>query len=535
MYYLKSNAIAEPLVNQWYAAVHLLSPSMAAMIFAHSHIKIMSSYVASPQMHELACAHPETKGGPFIDYPTRRVAEVRDLLEKTKQVVSHYLSFAESVTNLHKLLESHPRGMSLEPLYSQVPDELRGFVELYYDVANRPHFRFIEQFLYDSDLNTAPLQSVLFSLVHQDYRPFCLSTPRIRTDEVSIVKPFSDAFYDQLFSSRERSLTKDELTQLMTSALEPSDQNSAAQANFLNLFGTEKPAPKCTRLTADEPLRIRYFGHACVLIESQSCTILFDPVFSYAYPSDIPRFTYADLPEKIDYVVLTHTHQDHVLLEHLLQIRYKIGCVVVPANAIGALQDPSLKIMLNNLGFNSVMTLHEFDKISIPGGYIQGLPFMGEHADLHIQSKIIYLVHIEGTKIMCAADSNNLEHRVYEKVYQIIGDIDVLFIGMECTGAPLSWLYQPMLLTSLTREADQSRRLDGSNFERAKLMVDLFHCKQVYVYAMGQEPWLNYVMGINYTPTSLPMVESDKLVAYCKDKHIKAARLFGSETIPWLG
>ena len=102
MYYLKSNAIAEPLINQWYASVHLLSPSMAAMIFAHSHIKIMSSYLASPQMHELACSHPETKGGPFIDYPTRRVDEVRDLLEKTKQVVSHYLSFAESVTSLHQ-------------------------------------------------------------------------------------------------------------------------------------------------------------------------------------------------------------------------------------------------------------------------------------------------------------------------------------------------------------------------------------------------------------------------------------------------
>ena len=534
MYYLKSNAIAEPLVNQWYAAVHLISPSMAAMIFAHSHIKIMSSYIASPQMHELACAHPETKGGPFIDYPTRRVDEVRDLLEKTKQVVSHYLSFAESVTNLHQLLESHPRGMSLEPLYSQVPNELRGFVELYYDVANRPHFRFIEQFLYESSLNTAPLQSFLLSIIHQDYRPFCMSTPRLKKDEVSIVKPFSDVFYDQLFSSRERSLSKDDLTQLMTKALERSDQDAAAQANFLNLFGTEKPAQKHTPLAADEPVRIRYFGHACVLIESRTCTILFDPVFSYDYPSDIPRFTYADLPEKIDYVVLTHTHQDHVILEHLLQIRYKIACVVVPANVIGALQDPSLKILLNNLGFNSVMTLNEFDKISIPEGYIQGFPFMGEHADLHIQSKMIYLVQIEGTKIMCAADSNNLEPRVYEKVHQITGDIDVLFIGMECLGAPLSWLYQPVLLTPITREVDQSRRLDGSNFERAKLMVENFHCKQVYVYAMGQEPWLNYIMGIHYTPTSLPIVESDKLLAYCKDKGIVAARLYGSETIPLL-
>ena len=156
---------------------------------------------------------------------------------------------------------------------------------------------------------------------------------------------------------------------------------------------------------------------------------------------------------------------------------------------------------------------------------------MGEHADLHIQSKLIYLVQLETTKIMCAADSNSLERRVYEKVHQITGDVDILFIGMECAGAPLSWLYQPVLLTTLTREVDQSRRLDGCNFEKAKVMVDIFRCKHVYVYAMGQEPWLNYIMGINYTPTSLPIVESDKLVAYCKDKNIIAARLFGSETI----
>ncbi|MDP3560890.1 MAG: MBL fold metallo-hydrolase [Legionellaceae bacterium] len=531
MYYLKSNVIAEPLINHWYASVHLLSPSMAAMIFAYSHVKIMSSYIAAPQMHELACSHPETKGGPFIDYPTRRVDEVRDLLEKTKHVASHYLSFAENVTKLHQLLESHPRGMSLEPLYSQLADELRGFVELYYDVANRPHFRFIEKFLYDSPLNTAPLQSVLFSLVHQDYRPFCLSTPRIPTDEVAIVKPFRDTFYDQIFSSREHPLTKKDLMQLMNSVLEQSNNDSATQANFLNLFQLEKPVNKFSALEVDNSLRVRYFGHACVLIESPHCTILFDPALSYDYPSDIPRFTYSDLPEKIDYVILTHTHQDHVIFEHLLQIRYKIGCIIVPANVPGALQDPSLKIMLHDLGFSSVITLQEFDKIDIPCGYVHGLPFIGEHGDLHIQSKMIYLVQIAGTKILCAADSNNMEHRIYEKVHQITGDIDILFIGMECAGAPLSWLYQPILLTSLTREVDQSRRLNGSDFEKARLMVDTFCCKHVYIYAMGQEPWLNYIMGIHYTPTSPPIIESDKLIAYCKSKHIKATRLFGAETI----
>ncbi len=150
---------------------------------------------------------------------------------------------------------------------------------------------------------------------------------------------------------------------------------------------------------------------------------------------------------------------------------------------------------------------------------------------MHIQSKLIYLVNIAGYKILCAADSNNLEHRIYENVHKITGNIDILFIGMECVGAPLSWLYESILLTTLTREMDQSRRLNGSDFEKARLMVDLFQCKQVYVYAMGQEPWLNYVMGLNYTPTSPQIIESDKLIDYCKSKNIQAERLFGSHVI----
>ena len=229
--------------------------------------------------------------------------------------------------------------------------------------------------------------------------------------------------------------------------------------------------------------------------------------------------------------MITHAHQDHVIIEHLLQLRYKIGTVVVPANVPGALQDPSLKLMFEDLGFTSVISLNEFETIKLPDGYIQGLPFIGEHSDLYIQSKLIYLVNIAGIKILCAADSNNIDSHIYEKVHDVIGDVDILFIGMECVGAPLSWLYQPIMLTTLSREMDQSRRLDASNFDKAKAIVDIFNCKQVYVYAMGQEPWLNFIMGVHYTPTSTPILESDKLMAYCKTKNIRSARLFGSQTI----
>ena len=78
---------------------------------------------------------------------------------------------------------------------------------------------------------------------------------------------------------------------------------------------------------------------------------------------------------------------------------------------------------------------------------------------------------------------------------------------------------------------DESRRLAGSNYEQALSIVDEFQCKEVYVYAMGQEPWLNYVMSIKYKPESRPIVESNKLIETCKSRGVYAERLFGEKEI----
>jgi hypothetical protein len=53
----------------------------------------------------------------------------------------------------------------------------------------------------------------------------------------------------------------------------------------------------------------------------------------------------------------------------------------------------------------------------------------------------------------------------------------------------------------------------------------------VYVYAMGQEPWLNYVMSLKYTEESRPITESNRLIAECRARGICAERLFGEKEI----
>src|SRR5205807_1627570 len=186
-------------------------------------------------------------------------------------------------------------------------------------------------------------------------------------------------------------------------------------AKLRTFLTTEAPKPYF-RYEGDGA-RWRYFGHACILLETGGVSVLTDPVLSYTYESDISRYTYDDLPPVIDYVLTTHNHQAHLLF---------------------------------------------------------------------------------------AADSCNISPKMYEHIHREIGDVDALFVGMECNGAPMSWIYGPLITQRIERQKDHSRRLAGSDFERAKSIVDQFHCKEVYVYAMGQEPWLNYVMSVKYTEASKP-------------------------------
>jgi L-ascorbate metabolism protein UlaG (beta-lactamase superfamily) len=229
--------------------------------------------------------------------------------------------------------------------------------------------------------------------------------------------------------------------------------------------------------------------------------------------------------------LITHNHQDHILFETLLQLRHRIRHIVVPRNGGGFLQDPSLRLLLRQCGFQNVIELSELEQIPVHNGVITALPFLGEHGDLNVQTKAAWHLELNGNKLLFAADSCNVAPKLYELIHQSFGDVDALFVGMECNGAPMSWIYGPLLTQRLERQKDHSRRLAGSDFERAKAIVDQFHCREVYVYAMGQEPWLNYVMSVKYTDTSKPIVESNRLISYCTEKGIRAERLFGEREI----
>jgi hypothetical protein len=143
----RQDVIVEPLYDQWYAWSYLISPATAAMYIANSHLKKMQSFVSAPQMHVAALKNPAMLGGPFIDHDASRVDEIKVLVERTTREHAHMLKFAAAVEELDKLLAAEAAGFSLEPLYQKVPEVLKGYVELLYDLNNQPSMRFIEGLL----------------------------------------------------------------------------------------------------------------------------------------------------------------------------------------------------------------------------------------------------------------------------------------------------------------------------------------------------------------------------------------------------
>lgn len=521
--YLKPTVVAEPLFNQWYAWSYLISPITAPMYIANSHLKIMRSFVSAPGVHVAALKNPAMLGGPFLNYDVSRAGEVSELVNRTAKEQAHMVKFAEAVKALDETLLNEADGHSLEPLYKKVPDVLRGYVELVYDAHNHPSIRFLEGLLYRSPYYDESLQSLVLLDDINEERKFVLSSPKLsERGQLHLRFPFRAPEIDELFKMRHTPRPLGDIRSLLGVG--------DADAELFSSFFTRQ-APPAPRPYAGDDVRIRYFGHACVLIETKDVSVLCDPLVSHQCDTGLCRYTFADLPEQIDYALITHNHQDHCSFETLLQLRHKIRNIVVPKSNGRVMMDASLKLVLQHTGFANVRELDEAEEMPIPGGSITGLPFLGEHGDLDIRTKLAYAVRLKGRTVLCAADSNNIEPKLYEHIHDLLGDVDAVFLGMECDGAPMSWLYGPLMTKQLARKMDQSRRFDGSDYQKGISLVGLLNPRHVYVYAMGQEPWLTFLTSIQYTDQSRPIVESNRLVEQCRGRGLESERLYGQKEI----
>jgi L-ascorbate metabolism protein UlaG (beta-lactamase superfamily) len=517
MVFLKPEIKLEPLVCRWYAWSHLISPAQLSLHLAFRLLPLLKSFVTNPAVHLAANSDPLMFGGPFADLSMDDLPQMQALMEETTLQCANMLTLANDLRALAATLQEKATGHSLNDLYAMLPDSLKGLVEFLYDTDNHASIRLFEDLLQD-EYPMAQSCEIMLQPVGERDRLFFMSTPRARAaGSLSFPMQFSDPRLDVLAQMRFKAAPLGDIARLFAVA-EPD------LPTFNSFFTSTPPASKGGQEYAGDGVRMQFFGHACVLFQTRDVSVLFDPTYALE-PHDDNRLTINDLPEFIDYVILTHHHHDHFNPEMLIQLRHRIGRVIVSANNSGSIADPSLKLALMDLGFTRIDVLSPFDSVALPDGNVLSLPFTGEHADLNIYSKHAIALTLKGRKFMFLIDSDGRDVALYQRIMRRIGPVDVLFIGMECNGAPLNWLYEPLLTKPLNRRNNESRRLSGANCERAWNILQQVKAPQVFVYAMGQDPWMKYLMGLEYTPDSIQLLESNKFLAQCEAAGVVAERL----------
>jgi L-ascorbate metabolism protein UlaG (beta-lactamase superfamily) len=521
--FLRSDAIIEPLVDGFYAWLHAVAPVQAAMNLAFLQVPLLESYLQSPQVHINASNNPELRGGFFVNIEESRSGEVRELLASIKRDRADMLDFAAAVAEAEELVRSSATGFDLTPLYPKLPSALSGLVELEYDTSNQPAVRFIEPLVYESRVYTEDRQSVQLSLENGVERPFILSTPRLSSPDVLDLRvPFRHPGLEELFRSRVRGTTLNRLREM----LELDDEEAAALSRLL----ADKPDLSADR-HIDSGARIRYFNHACLVMQTPEAAIITDPWVN-ADASATDRFTYRDLPDHIDLALISHGHQDHIVLETLLALRGRIGRVVVPRSSRGNMSDPSIGLYLSHLGL-PVVEVDDFSEVEFPGGKVTATPFLGEHCDLDIRAKSTYCVRLGGRTIFVGADSSGIDPGLYRYMRRRAGQVDMAFLGMECAGAGLNWLYQGLFTMPITKKMSDSRTLSGSNAEQAAGIMTELGASEAYVYAMGEEPWLGSVMATTYNEDSYQLKQVEEFMTWCAGNGVKSDHLFGQHEWRW--
>lgn len=524
MAFLSAATVVQPLIHRWYAVPQVAAPHTGALNLAKRHLPALRSYVASPEAHARALASPGMFGAPFISPGRGTPEDIEALLADTLAAGGPRLRLAAGIDAARVLLAERADGGALGDLYRELPASLRGLSELVYDTAGNASIRFFEPLLYRSEAAQPEAQVVSLLPRHDPAQPFVYSSPVLPcADRVDLRVPFAAPELDALFAGRVSPVEMDEIASLF-------DISDTERNVFGSLF--TETAPRPYQAAAAGEVRARYFGHACVLLDYQGFTVMTDPTIGYDADGH-QHYTIGDLPDRIDVVVLSHGHSDHFSLETLLQLRRRIGTIVVPQASGGTLADIGLRVMLEHFGFRNVIELADLQTAEIGPALITAMPFLGEHGDLDIRAKMVPLVRIAGRGFLFATDTSPVDPGLYDSLTSEIGPVDALYIGLECVGAPMSWLYGPLLDAPVSREHDVARSLRGSFAGPADQIARRFGARQVFVYALGIEPWLKHLTGCWYDPEAEQLKQTRLLADLCGERGVPAELLYITAEHSW--
>ncbi|MBO0951690.1 MBL fold metallo-hydrolase [Fibrella forsythiae] len=245
--------------------------------------------------------------------------------------------------------------------------------------------------------------------------------------------------------------------------VEPAYQIPSVQTNLNTLSGSGTS--------------VVWFGHSSYLIKSENITLLIDPVLSgYASPVSIfgkafpgtNVYTAANMP-RIDVLVLSHDHYDHLDYQTVVALRDKVTRVVVPLGVGAHLErwgyDPT---RITELDWSENVTISEgFSLTAVPARHFSG---RGIRRGGSLWSA--YVLDLNNQRIFLGGDSGYGPH--FKSIGDQYGPFDLAML--ECGQYGRDW---PSIHMFPTEVAQAARDL------HTKVLLPVHWAK----FALALHPW----------------------------------------------
>ena len=181
-----------------------------------------------------------------------------------------------------------------------------------------------------------------------------------------------------------------------------------------------------------DDIQITWFGHSCILLETDGMRILIDPMLgnhASPVPGTVKRFSNMDIDwdrvEPVDLIVFSHDHYDHLDYGSFLKLKDKTDFIVGPLG---------IAAHLKYWGFASEK-IHECDwgdsyqykgvsLVSCPTKHFSGRTPTGRDQCLWCS----WVIEVDGKKLYFSSDSGYSSN--FEEIGQKHGPFDLAF--MEC-------------------------------------------------------------------------------------------------------
>ncbi|WP_063795811.1 MBL fold metallo-hydrolase [Streptacidiphilus griseoplanus] len=518
--FLRANVIAEPLVDRFCAWLHTVAPVQAAMNLAFLQLPLLESHPQSPGSPLAADLAPDAYGA---DAAGDRTAQVRRLAEGIRRDRAGILRFAAAVAEGQEILRLNPDGPDLGSLQAKLPGELGGLVELVHDIDGQAQMRFLEPLVYADPVYDESRQSVRISPRTGTRRPAPLTAPHLASPPGLELKiPLRHHGLQALFRTRVRPAALGRLRE----ELELGD----AQAGLLSRLLTDRPVlPEDRHI--DGGGRIRYFGHGCLVLQTPEAAVMTDP-FVGAAGSTADHFTLDDLPDFVDLVLISHGRHDRTALGTLLQLRGRIGAVVAPRSSRGNIADPSVGLMLKQLGF-PVIEADDFDTVPFLGGRVTATPFLSGDGALDIRGRSTYWIELAGRRIFTGADSSGADPVLHRRIRDHLGAADLAFLAMEHDGATLGAHWQAPLTGPAAEQPGVTRAWSGPTAEQTAEATAELGAAEAYVYAAGEEGRPSRAGAAPPGGGTCPGARVEQFLTCCAGRGVRARQLAGRREWRW--